>query len=154
MKDGHLFLSLMADAGIYEFEPIGGSQSSAETPASLFGTKWRLTEVNETPVNTTKPYIEFDNKAKRFSGDGGCNRIGGSFQINGTQIKFSQGITAQRACIDNELQQVETDLMKGLHEANKFQIEGDTLHLYAADRPILTFKADAMVQRKLLFVSR
>jgi heat shock protein HslJ/membrane-bound inhibitor of C-type lysozyme len=26
MKDGHLFLSLMADGGIYEFEPIGGMQ--------------------------------------------------------------------------------------------------------------------------------
>jgi heat shock protein HslJ/membrane-bound inhibitor of C-type lysozyme len=26
MKDGHLFLSLMADGGIYEFEPIGGVQ--------------------------------------------------------------------------------------------------------------------------------
>ena len=23
LKDGHLFLSLMADGGIYEFEPIG-----------------------------------------------------------------------------------------------------------------------------------
>jgi para-nitrobenzyl esterase len=25
LKDGHLFLALMADAGIYEFAPIGGS---------------------------------------------------------------------------------------------------------------------------------
>ena len=29
LKDGHLFLSLMADGGIYEFEPIGGPRSSA-----------------------------------------------------------------------------------------------------------------------------
>jgi heat shock protein HslJ len=27
IKDGHLFLSLMADGGIYEFEPMGGSPS-------------------------------------------------------------------------------------------------------------------------------
>ncbi len=26
IKEGHLFLSLMADGGIYEFEPIGGSR--------------------------------------------------------------------------------------------------------------------------------
>jgi heat shock protein HslJ len=26
IKDGHLFLSLMADGGVYEFEPIGNSQ--------------------------------------------------------------------------------------------------------------------------------
>jgi para-nitrobenzyl esterase len=26
LKDGHLFLSLMADGGIYEFEPIAGAR--------------------------------------------------------------------------------------------------------------------------------
>lgn len=31
IKDGHLFLSLMADGGIYEFEPSGGSQSTPES---------------------------------------------------------------------------------------------------------------------------
>ena len=29
IKDGHLFLSLMADGGIYEFEPMGGSKPAA-----------------------------------------------------------------------------------------------------------------------------
>ena len=29
IKDGHLFLALMADGGIYEFEPIGGSTTAA-----------------------------------------------------------------------------------------------------------------------------
>jgi heat shock protein HslJ/membrane-bound inhibitor of C-type lysozyme len=32
MKDGHLFLSLMADGGIYEFEPMGGSQGPPVIP--------------------------------------------------------------------------------------------------------------------------
>src|SRR5467141_889315 len=64
---GHLFLSLRADGGIYEFEPVGSSQSSA------LGKRWTLTEINEAAVRTTKPYIEFDVNAKRFSGDGGRN---------------------------------------------------------------------------------
>jgi L-ascorbate metabolism protein UlaG (beta-lactamase superfamily) len=35
IKDGHLFLSLMADGGIYEFEPLGGSQTAPpKTPAA------------------------------------------------------------------------------------------------------------------------
>ena len=29
LKDGHLFLALMADGGIYEFAPIGGSKAAA-----------------------------------------------------------------------------------------------------------------------------
>jgi hypothetical protein len=28
IKNGHLFLSLMADGGIYDFEPIAGGKSS------------------------------------------------------------------------------------------------------------------------------
>ena len=29
LKDGYLFLALMADGGIYEFEPLGGSKAAA-----------------------------------------------------------------------------------------------------------------------------
>jgi hypothetical protein len=29
LKDGYLFLALMADGGIYEFAPIGGSKAAA-----------------------------------------------------------------------------------------------------------------------------
>ncbi len=37
-KDGHLFLSLMADGGIYEFEPIAGAPSrSIESPVASTG---------------------------------------------------------------------------------------------------------------------
>ncbi|HEU4341870.1 MAG TPA: META domain-containing protein [Candidatus Binatia bacterium] len=32
IKEGHLFLSLMADGGIYEFEPIGGSKAAQDPP--------------------------------------------------------------------------------------------------------------------------
>lgn len=41
LKDEHLFLSLMADGGIYEFEPARDSDKSA----SPFGKRWRLTEI-------------------------------------------------------------------------------------------------------------
>jgi heat shock protein HslJ len=41
MRDGHLFLSLMADGGIYEFEPleaVATAGSPIELPASFIGT--------------------------------------------------------------------------------------------------------------------
>lgn len=38
IKDGHLFLSLMADGGIYEFEPVPGAKSaSGESPVASTG---------------------------------------------------------------------------------------------------------------------
>lgn len=36
LKDGHLFLSLMADGGIYEFEPTAGSTTSAGSTTGSF----------------------------------------------------------------------------------------------------------------------
>jgi heat shock protein HslJ len=138
IKDEHLFLSLLADGGIYEFEPIGGSEEGG----SLFGKRWRLTELKGSPVKTTKAYIEFDRETKKFSGDGGCNRITGRFEINGMNIKFSQGISTKRACLDNEIQQVETEFLMGLQAVTKFEVQGDTLRLYAGDRPLLAFNSD------------
>ena len=38
IKDGHLFLSLMADSGIYEFEPAGGADRAAsQSPVASRG---------------------------------------------------------------------------------------------------------------------
>ncbi|HET6892611.1 MAG TPA: META domain-containing protein [Pyrinomonadaceae bacterium] len=139
IKEGHLFLSLMADGGIYEFEPMERSDESE----SLFGKRWRLTEVTGIPVKKSKPYIEFDRDAKRFSGDGGCNRIAGSFEITGMNIKFSHGISTRLACIDNEIQKLETEFLKGLDAVTRFEIQGNTLRLYAGVQPLLTFSSDS-----------
>jgi heat shock protein HslJ len=35
LKDGHLFLALMADGGIYEFGPIGGSKAAGPNSPSV-----------------------------------------------------------------------------------------------------------------------
>ena len=112
--------------------------------ASLFGRKWKLIDVNGVAVKTGKPYIEFDAQSNRFSGDGGCNRISGSFKVDGPNIKFSQGVSTQMACIDNEVQKMETDFFRGLTEVTSFQLLGDTLRLSKDNQPLLTFKATGM----------
>ena len=135
IKDGHLFLSLRADGGIYEFEPVMFT-------TSLTGKKWKLTEVNGVAVKSDRAYIEFDGKTSRFSGNGGCNRIAGSYTIEGSHIKFSEAISTKMACVDNEVQQVETDFLKGLGEVTDFQIQGDVLRLLRDNQTILTFKVE------------
>jgi len=135
LKDGHLFLALMADGGIYEFEPIAAVRS-------LSGTKWRLTEVNGRALNTHDAYLEFDDITKRFSGSGGCNRVAGTYQVDGSRIKFTQGISTRMACLDKEVQTLETNFLKNLNEVTDFQIEGDLLRLTRGAQPMLTFSAD------------
>ena len=54
-------------------------------------------------------------------------------------IKFSQAISTRMACIDNEVQKAEREFLKDLQAVTKFDIQGETLHLYAGDQPILSF---------------
>ena len=119
-----------------------GSDVSGDTEP-LFGRRWSLTEVNGVAVRTTKPYIELDRQAKRFTGDSGCNRISGGFEIDGSYLKLSRIITTRRACLDSADQQVETDYLKGLEQTARFQVRDDTLRFSAGRAPILTFKAEA-----------
>jgi len=140
-------LPLVAPVNIRTW-PVGApaegpdSENVSDDTAQLFGKRWKLTEVDGAAVTTTKPYIEFDREAKRFSGDGGCNRISGGFEVDGANLKFSRVISTRRACLDSDAQRIETNYLKGLEQTTSFQIEGDTLRLYASGRPILTFKAD------------
>jgi heat shock protein HslJ len=135
IKDGHLFLSLMADGGIYEFEPMS-------SPVSLAGTRWHLTEVNGLSLQSSKAYIEFDDKTNRFFGHGGCNRISGRYSVDGSHIKFYEIISTQMACIDNEVQKAETEFLKQLNAATDFQIQGNILRLYTGEQPTLVFSAE------------
>jgi len=141
IKDGHLFLSLMADGGIYEFEPLGSPAPSYG--ASLFGRKWTLTEIKGAAVRTTKAYIELVGETKRFSGDGSCNRISGGFTLDGESLRFLQIVSTRRACLDAAMQQIETNFLKGLEDAFTYKLESNVLRLYAGDRLLLTFRSDS-----------
>lgn len=125
--------------------PPGESRSESDSgdAAPLFGRKWMLIEVDRAAVSSTKPYMEFDREAKRFAGDGGCNRISGGFEVDGTSLRFSRIVSTRRACLDGEVQRVETSFLKGLEQTTTFQIQGNILRFSAGGPPILAFKAEA-----------
>lgn len=133
-RDEHLFLSLKDHAGAYEFEPVASA-------ASRIGGKWILAEVNGNAFTNDRAYINFDAQSKRFSASGGCNDIGGRYQVDDRKIKFSELTTTLIACKNNEAHRLEGYLMNRLGEVTDFEIKGGTLRLYVGNRPILTFKA-------------
>jgi uncharacterized lipoprotein YbaY len=102
-----------------------------------------LTEVDGVAVRTAQPYIEFDRQAKRFSGDSGCNRISGGFELDGSSLRLSRIVSTKRACLDADVQQVETNYLKALEQTTRFQVQDDTLRLSAGRTPILIFTAEA-----------
>jgi heat shock protein HslJ len=86
-----------------------------------------------------KPNIEFNRDQKRVSGSSGCNRFSGAFEIHGSMMKFSRIFGTKMACLDVELQRVETRFLKLLETTTRFDVEGSTLRLYAKHVPVLVF---------------
>jgi uncharacterized lipoprotein YbaY len=139
-------LPLVSPVNIYT-GPVGTPVEEADSDASddtaqLFGRRWMLTEVDGVAVRTDQPYIEFDRQAKRFSGDSGCNRISGGFELDGSSLRLSRIVSTFRACLDADVQQVEANYLKALERTTRFRIQDDILSLSAGGAPVLTFKAE------------
>ena len=64
---------------------------------------WVVSEINGTKLvadpaqQADVPSIQFDNE--RVSGSDGCNRFMGGYAVKGTEIKFSQLASTQKACL-------------------------------------------------------
>jgi heat shock protein HslJ len=120
--------------------PGDSSASGSGTDAiSLFGKRWTLIEIEEQKVSTKEPYVEFDRDQKRVSGSGGCNRFSGAFEVAGSSLKLSRIASTRRACLDAELQRIETSFLKLLETTTRYEVQGNTLRLFANDRPVLVF---------------
>ena len=110
-----------------------------DSSSGLFGKTWTLTEMEGRKFSADKPNIIFDREQKRVSGSGGCNRFSGTVEIDGSKMKFSRLIITKMACLDAELQNVETTFLRLLETTTRFELQANTLQLYANDSLVLAF---------------
>lgn len=113
--------------------------TQAQNSLGLFGKTWTLTEMEGRKFSADKPNIEFNRDPKRVSGSSGCNRFSGTFEIHGSMVKFSRIAATKMACLDVEVQQVETTFLQLLETTTRFDVKGNTLRLYANHRLVLVF---------------
>lgn len=113
--------------------------SNANDATALFGKRWALTGIGERQFSPGKPYIEFDDQQRRASGDGGCNRFSGGFELSGTSLKFTRLISTKRACLAAEANRLETSFLQALEQTTRFEVRENTLRLYAGDRKVVEF---------------
>jgi heat shock protein HslJ len=145
MKGGHLFLSLMADGGIYEFEPARTEQSPA--PAPLESTHWKLTELEGRPVLPTlrqpeqaEPHLILNPVGHHASGSGGCNRFSGTYQLKGDRLSLGSMNATLMACPEG--METEHAFLNGLGRVSRWMIAGQRLELLdAAGKVIARFEA-------------
>jgi heat shock protein HslJ len=117
---------------------------SACTPQapSLVGT-WKLTAYGPsgvlTPAVPDAEAILTFNDDGIVGGSGGCNSLGGKYEVNGSQITFSEITSTLMACEDPRMAQ-EAFVTQVLTGAAEFEIENNTLTLTNNDM-VLVFTA-------------
>jgi len=101
--------------------------------APLQGTYWKAIELAGKSVPKQDPqheaHLEFQ-ADNRVSGSDGCNRIVGSFHLEGDRVTFGQMAGTQMACIHTE--DIERGVRDALKNATRLTIEGDHLELFDA----------------------
>jgi putative lipoprotein len=123
-----------------------GSEGDGATAgtASLFGTSWRLTELDGTPpisaTGANTPQLTLDGNQNRYSGSGGCNRLTGTIELKGDSLNFGAGASTMMACREPLMKQ-ERAFTKMLQSVTGYRISGKTLELLAGNKTVAKFKA-------------
>ena len=116
---------------------------AAAAPAApnkpLRGTDWQLTQLEGKPVAATNhgqiPHLLFSMEDQRVSGNGGCNRIMGSFEITDDQLRLPGMASTMMACASGMEQ--ERRFMQALEKIQHFRISGSQLELLDASNTVL-----------------
>ena len=102
------------------------------TTASLENTYWKLTRLGEQPVQVTsqqrEPHLILKPESRRIGGSGGCNRLIGSYELDGKQLTFGQLATTRMAC--REGMDTEAAFTAALEEVRTWRIAGQHLELF------------------------
>ena len=95
---------------------------------------WKLLELYGSPItpanNSKEAHIIFHIEDNRFSGDAGCNKFTGNYQIqDNARIVFSQTVATKMMCLDMDM---ETKFLQMLEIADSYSVRGDTMTLNRA----------------------
>ncbi|SDQ14985.1 Heat shock protein HslJ [Chryseobacterium soldanellicola] len=109
--------------------------TTPQASTDITGKTWKLTEINGQPIKLKdpkrNPFFKLNMASMRYEGNGGCNGVGGTFEIKpeAMRIKFNQGMSTMMACDDLETEQLFT---KALLAADNYSVNGNTLTLNKA----------------------
>jgi heat shock protein HslJ len=116
-----------------QLHPVLASQNPivAMNESPLRNTYWKLVRLGGAPVevanNQREPHLIFALDEMRVSGSGGCNRIAGTFAIEGDHLRFSPIAGTMMACPSGMEQ--EGRFIRALEKADRYLIEVSHLQL-------------------------
>ena len=122
-------------ANVWPGETCGTPLAQAELP----NTYWRLVRLGKEPVLVApegrEPHLRFLPAENRLQGSTGCNRLMGSYEQDGTKLRFGAVATTRMACPDGTAP--EQDFVQALEATRRFNIVGSHLELFGEDGRLL-----------------
>lgn len=108
--------------------------------ANLTETYWKLTTLQGKTVkmgtNQRKDiHFVLSQENQRVRGFSGCNRFSGGYQYDPKKLTFSQLVSTRMACRQNTIS--EGQIFQVFEQTKTYQINGDKLSLFDADKHLL-----------------
>ena len=122
--------------------PVAPSDTAPPPPAApavpLEGTEWRLAEIGGQPqpaesMTTRTPGFTLTASGRKVQGSAGCNRMTGTYELDGANLRFGPLATTRMACPGMA---TETAFLKALGATTRYEIAGSTLTLLGADTAV------------------
>ena len=116
------------------FVPLAGG---GEANAKLEDTQWTLIELQGAAVHPgpKEAFLQLDAASHRMSGSGGCNRVMGSYEIKGDQLKFGPTAGTRMACAQG--METEDAFLQMLSLVSTWKIVSGKLELFDASGKLL-----------------
>jgi heat shock protein HslJ len=114
------------------------------SPDSGWGNqRWVLIDMKGVPVQQSgtrrDAFLEFMPTEKKFTGNGGCNRINGSYSLEKKNtLRFGEVLSTKMSCEDINF---ENALVSTLAEVNRYESTGSTLLLKDDNKVLLIFES-------------
>ena len=128
--------------------PSAAPPAASETPATpdsaaaLEGTEWALAELDGQPVAAgeagKRAGFHLVADGHKVQGNAGCNRMMGTYQLEGGSLKFGPLATTKMACPEME---TEGKFLKAIGATTRYEIAGSKLTLFAGDTPVARLEA-------------
>jgi uncharacterized lipoprotein YbaY/heat shock protein HslJ/uncharacterized lipoprotein NlpE involved in copper resistance len=116
--------------GIWHGETCGARFSTDP----LENTYWKLTRLGDAPVTVAsrqrEPHFILNPETRRVGGSGGCNRLVGSYELNGDRLTFGQMAGTMMACPEGG--DTEKAFLEALRQVQTWKIVGQHLQLFDA----------------------
>ena len=116
-----------------------GPPAAPAEAVRLTGTQWSLEDLGGKPVITdSRATLTFPETGNQVAGNGSCNRFTGAAEIAASAIKLGPLASTRMACM-GEASTQETEYLKALEGAQRFEVKEGKLYLYVsgAEKPLV-----------------